>query len=120
LSTNAVNPLRGEIWLVNFNPTVGAEIQKTRPAVVISSDGLGILPLRVVVPITEWKERYSPNLWHVKIMPDTNNGLSKPSAADALQLRGIDLQRLMKRVGRLKLEKLEEIAAAIAAVVEFE
>jgi mRNA interferase MazF len=53
-------------------------------------------------------------------MPDTNNGLSKPSAADALQLRGIDLQRLMKRVGRLKLEKLEEIAAAIAAVVEFE
>ena len=45
-------PKRGEIWLVNLDPTVGAEIQKTRPAIVISSDYIGKLPLKLVVPIT--------------------------------------------------------------------
>ena len=45
-------PKRGEIWLVNLNPTVGAEIHKTRPAIVISSDYIGKLPLKLVVPIT--------------------------------------------------------------------
>jgi mRNA interferase MazF len=45
-------PKRGEIWLVNLDPTVGAEIQKTRPAIVISSDCIGKLFLKLVVPIT--------------------------------------------------------------------
>ena len=44
------SPKRGEIWRVDFNPTKGAEIQKQRPAVVISSDALGKLPLKIVAP----------------------------------------------------------------------
>jgi mRNA-degrading endonuclease toxin of MazEF toxin-antitoxin module len=48
-------PKRGEVWLVQFNPSVGAEIQKVRPAVVLSVDGVGLLPLRIVVPVTDWK-----------------------------------------------------------------
>ncbi len=48
-------PRRGEIWLVDFQRSVGAEIQKIRPAVVMSVDAMGRLPLRVVVPVTEWK-----------------------------------------------------------------
>jgi mRNA interferase MazF len=51
-------PRRGEIWLVDFDPAVGAEIQKVRPAVVIGVDSIGRLPLRMVVPITDWKIRY--------------------------------------------------------------
>lgn len=43
------NPKRGEIWLVNLEPTIGAEIRKTRPAVVVSSDFIGKLPLKLVV-----------------------------------------------------------------------
>jgi len=39
-------PKRGEVWLVNLDPTVGAEIRKTRPAVVVSSDAVGILPVK--------------------------------------------------------------------------
>ena len=50
---------RGEIWLINLDPTVGAEIKKTRPAVVVSDDAIGVLPLKVIVPVTEWKERYA-------------------------------------------------------------
>jgi mRNA interferase MazF len=47
---------RGEVWLINLSPSLGAEIQKTRPAVIMNDDAIGILPLKVIVPITEWKE----------------------------------------------------------------
>lgn len=46
-------PMRGEIWLVDFDPAVGAEIGKVRPAVVVSLDTVGPLPLRLIVPITD-------------------------------------------------------------------
>ena len=48
-------PKRGKIWLVDFDPAVGAEIGKLRPALVISVDAIGRLPLRMIVPITDWK-----------------------------------------------------------------
>jgi mRNA interferase MazF len=50
---------RGEIWLVDFDPAVGGEIRKIRPAVVMSMDAIGRLPLRMVVPITDWKPQYA-------------------------------------------------------------
>jgi len=46
---------RGKIWLINLDPTIGAEIKKTRPAVIVNDDAIGSLPLKVIVPITEWK-----------------------------------------------------------------
>ncbi|MEK6739074.1 MAG: type II toxin-antitoxin system PemK/MazF family toxin, partial [Planctomycetota bacterium] len=61
---------RGEIWLVNLDPTIGAEIHKTRPVVVVSSDAIGALPIRLVVPITEWKEYFASNVWHVRLDAD--------------------------------------------------
>ena len=45
-----VLPLRSEIWLVNLNPTIGSEIRKTRPVVVISVDSIGKLPLKLIAP----------------------------------------------------------------------
>jgi mRNA interferase MazF len=47
-----VEPKRGEVWRVEFDPSRGAEIRKRRPAVVVSINAVGKLPLRVVVPIT--------------------------------------------------------------------
>ena len=44
--STAPTPSRGEVWLVDFDPAVGAEIQKVRPALVISLDSIGRLPLR--------------------------------------------------------------------------
>ncbi|MDT5121958.1 MAG: mRNA interferase MazF [Acidobacteriota bacterium] len=113
------SPKRGEIWLVNFDPTVGTEIKKTRPAVVISSDAVGRLPIKLVAPLTDWKNHYAPNIWHVRIDPDSVNGLAKPSAVDALQLRGLDQQRFIRRLGQISAETLEEITLAIAAVIEY-
>ncbi len=111
-------PQRGEVWLVNFDPTVGTEIRKIRPAVVISSDEIGILPIKLIAPITDWKDRYSRNLWHVKITPTTDNGLSKNSAVDTLQLRGVDTQRFIKKLGALTFEEIASIVIAVVTVIE--
>lgn len=50
---------QGEIWLINLDSTIGAEIHKTRPAVILNDNALGKLPLRVIAPLTDWKERYA-------------------------------------------------------------
>lgn len=77
---------RGDIWVVSLDPTVGAEIRKTRPVVVVSSDAIGVLPIRLVAPLTEWKDRFAQNIWHVKLEPDSDNGLTKTSAVDTLAI----------------------------------
>lgn len=108
---------KGEIWLINLDPTIGAEIRKTRPAVIISNDAIGVLPLRVIVPITEWKERYTIALWLVFIAPDAQNGLEKPSAADAFQIRSVSNERLMRRLGLLTDHQVDQIINAVQLVI---
>ena len=109
---------RGEIWLVNLDPTIGSEIRKTRPAVIVSSDLVGILPIKVIVPFTEWKDRYAQAPWMVKIDPDEHNGLSKPSAADTLQIRSVSQQRLVKKVGALSSIQIAKIVQAVMTVLQ--
>jgi mRNA interferase MazF len=104
---------------VNFDPTVGTEIRKARPAVVISSDSVGILPIKLVAPITDWKSPFARNVWHVRIDPNRANGLTKPSAVDVLKLRGMDTQRFVQRLGEVAAETMEGIVLAIGAVIEY-
>ena len=120
MSTNTPIPRRGEVWLVNFDPTLGVEIKKTRPAVVVSSNAIGQLPLKLIAPITDWKPYFNGNLWHVRINPDNTNGLVKVSAIDTLQLRGADMQRFIRKLGQVSEITMAEIAAAVAAVVEYQ
>lgn len=116
---NRPNPKRSEIWNVNLNPTVGAEIQKIRPVVVMSADGIAVLPLRLVAPITGWRNQFEGSFFHVKLEPDTANGLSKTSAVDTLQLRGLDTERFIKRLGIVSAVIMAEIATSIAMVIEY-
>lgn len=109
---------RGEVWLVNLDPTIGAEIKKTRPAVIISSDLVGVLPLKIIVPFTDWKERYESATWMVRIDPDENNGFSKPSASDGLQVRSVSQQRLVKRLGMLTSIQVAQIVQAVVNVLQ--
>lgn len=106
-------PRRGEIWQVQFNPTRGDEIQKTRPAVVISADGLVGLRLRLVVPITGWKSAFANIAWLVQITPTSQNGLTKVSAANPLQTRSVSLERFTDKVGVMEETTLEEIVLAL-------
>jgi len=109
--------LRGEVWLINLHPTVGAEIRKTRPAVIVSADAIGILPLRVVVPLTEWRERYEVAPWLVRVEPDEDNNLDKASAADAFQIRSVSQTRFISRMGKVTTADLEAIVRAVQVVV---
>lgn len=115
--TKAPAPKRGEVWDVNFDPTEGAEIQKTRPAVVISEDAIGRLPLRIVVPVTDWKVDYSGLCWFVQIAPTKANGLTKESGADAFQVKSVAVTRFRRKRGVLSAAQLDDIAAAIAICV---
>lgn len=119
LSPHNVVPRRGEIWLINLDPTVGSEIKKTRPAVVINSDSLGRLPIRLVAPITEWKLHFEANIWHVQLHPNPINGLTKLSAIDTLQLRDVDIQRFVRKLGILSALSLDEINVAVASIIEY-
>jgi mRNA interferase MazF len=119
LSSPEASPRRGEVWLVNFDPTIGTEIRKTRPAVVVSSEAVGCLPIKLVAPVTDWKEYFTPNIWHVRIDPDPTNGFTKVSAVDTLQLRGMDHRRFVRKLGQVSPTTMEEIVLAIAAIVEY-
>ncbi|MBN2330094.1 MAG: type II toxin-antitoxin system PemK/MazF family toxin [Candidatus Omnitrophica bacterium] len=118
-STTKASPVRGEIWDVDLDPTKGAEIKKVRPVVVVSSDALRSLPLRLVAPITGWRDQFKGKFSHVLLKSQERNGLHKDSAVDALQLRGVALERFKKKRGSVSADEMEEIACAIAAVIEY-
>jgi mRNA interferase MazF len=111
---------RGEIWLINLDPTIGAEIKKTRPAVIVNDDAIGILPLKVIVPITEWKSHYAIAPWMVRLEPDAENSLDKLSVADAFQVRSVAQERFVRRLGKLSDRAMQEITRALAIVLSIE
>ena len=61
--------LRGQIWLYNANPTLGDELSKIRPAIIVNNDEIGTLRLKVIVPITGWNEAFTEVPWIVCISP---------------------------------------------------
>ncbi len=117
MTTKKILPKKGEIWLVNLEPTLGVEIKKIRPVVVINSDAIGKLPLKLIAPITDWKNYFSQNPWHVKIIPNSTNKLTKTSAIDTLQLRGVDLQRFIKKIGFISTEEMQKITISIMIII---
>jgi mRNA interferase MazF len=117
---NEVGPARGEVWWVDLDPTRGSETSKTRPAVVVSTDAVATLPVRLVVPLTEWKQKHAAAVWRLPVAPTPANGLTKESAADALQVRCVSTDRFKHRMGRLESDILAELSAAIALLVEYE
>jgi len=109
---------QSEIWLIDLDPTKGAEIQKKRPAIIVNDDRLGKLPLKIIVPITDWKDRYDIAPWMVKVEPNAYNGLSKTSAADCFQIRSLSQERLIKKLGYIDTPTLNEIKDAISKVLD--
>jgi len=112
--------LRGEIWLVNLDPAIGDEIKKTRPAVIVNSDAVGILALRVIAPITAWQDKFAGCEWLVRIDRDKNNGLEKASTVDTFQVRAISVRRLVRRIGSLMPNDMNRVAEGLKAVLELD
>ncbi len=111
---------QGEIWLINLDPTIGAEIKKTRPDIIVNDNSLGKLPLKVIVPVTDWKDRYEVAPWIVKIEPNSKNGLSKKSSADCFQVRSVSEERFVRRLGTISDAVFDEIKFGLAKVFSIE
>jgi mRNA interferase MazF len=106
-------PRRGEIYLVVFDPTVGHEIQKTRPALVIQNDVSNRWsPITIVAAISS---RYGdpPHPREVVVDPGRKTGLTQPSAVILNQIRSIDRQRLVKRLGVLDSATMRQVDDAL-------
>ncbi|WAM33806.1 type II toxin-antitoxin system PemK/MazF family toxin [Caldicellulosiruptor morganii] len=106
-----MNAKRGEIWLVDLNPTRGHEQSGVRPAVIISVDEFNscAAELVVVVPITS-KNKNIP--LHVEIQPE-NSGLAEVSFAKPEDIRSISKERLVKKIGQLPEVKMKELEEKI-------
>lgn len=105
---------QSEIWLINLDPTIGAEIKKTRPAIIVNDDYLGKLPLKIIVPLTDWQSHYGVAPWMVKIEPDKINKLSKVSSADCFQVRSLSQERFIKKIGSITNLQLTKIQTGLA------
>ena len=110
-------PRRGEVWFVDLNPIKGAEIGKVRTAVVMSCDGLGRLPLHIIVPVTEWRPDFAAFPWFEKLTPTRTNGLTKESGADALQIRSVARDRFVRKIGVIPNAMLQEICLRVALCI---
>lgn len=107
---------QGEIWFIDLDPTQGAEINKKRLGVIVNDNTLGKLPLKIVVPLTGWNERYGIAPWMIKINPDKINNLHKTSAADCFQVRSISQKRFERKIGIIDNETLDKIKIGLAKV----
>jgi mRNA interferase MazF len=109
----ASHPKRGEIYLTALDPSVGREIQKTRPALVIQNDVSNRLSeVTIVAPITS-TVRFPLNPVHVLLAADRITGLSVTSVALFNQIRAVDRIRLVKRLGQIDDATMEQVDEAI-------
>lgn len=99
---------------------VGVELQRDRPAVVISSSSFDEHDIRIVVPLSSWRNEFTGSLNKVVIQPDEQNGLDAVSAADFLQVRSISTQRFLRRIGELDAVLVDEIVAGIVIAIEYQ
>lgn len=99
---------QGEIWIASFDPSVGSEIQKKRPCVVVNDDRIGRFGIKIVVPITEWKNDYADFPWIIKIPFDNDTGLTKDSGIECFQIKSFSEDRFLKKIGSIPNTLLEE------------
>ncbi|HME22486.1 MAG TPA: type II toxin-antitoxin system PemK/MazF family toxin [Acetobacteraceae bacterium] len=100
-------PQRGEVWLVAFDPSLGGEPRKTRPAVVLSNDIANAVLNRVqIVPISSRVDQLYPAEAYI-----TLNGRQRKAMADQITTAGT--QRLRRRMGRLIRDDVDAVARAV-------
>ena len=106
-------PRRGEIFLTALDPTLGQEIRKTRPALIVQNDISNRTSLvTTLAPITS-TVRFPLNPVHVLLAAGPETGLAVTSVALFNQLRAVDRMRLVKRLGQVDEETLALVDEAI-------
>lgn len=105
-------PRRGEVYLVSFDPTLGAEIRKTRPALILQNDVANrFSPITIAAALTSQVE---PDLYPTEVLVKApEGGLQVDSVVLLNHIRSIDRRRLIRRVGRLSRETMRSVDRAL-------
>ena len=105
-------PRRGEIYLVNFDPTVGAEIRKTRPALILQNDIANRhSPITIVAAVTA---KFDETLYPTEVFVQApEGGLTVDSVVLLNQIRSIDKGRLVRRLGAVVASTMEKVARSL-------
>ena len=108
----------GSIWLVNFDPSVGTEIRKTRPAVIISGTAFNQRSKVTVLPITSAvpNEHLRPIV--LPLIPSTINNLTTNSFIVCVAPMTFNKRRLVRCLGQLELQQIQEIQQILARYLE--
>ena len=111
---------RGEIWRINLDPTIGSETKKSRPCVIVSRDAVGILPLKIIVPLTGWQEKFEKAKWLIPIAASSHSGLRKKSAADTFQVRSLSEVRFIEKIGNLTEKEMKDIELGLVLSLDLD
>lgn len=107
-----VAPKRGQVYLVSFDPTIGSEIKKTRPALVLQNDTANrYSPITIVAAITS---KIDEKLYPTEVpIPRGEGGLTADSVVLSNQIRSIDRRRLVKKLGSVKADTMGRVERAM-------
>jgi mRNA interferase MazF len=106
-------PKRGEIYLTTLDPTIGHEIKKTRPALVVQNDVSNqFSAITMIAPITS-SVRLPLSPLHVLLPADASTGLNMPSVAMFNQIRAVDRSRLIRKLGAVNAALLQQVEEAL-------
>jgi mRNA interferase MazF len=83
----------------------------------MSVNAIGRLPLRLVVPVTDWKPAFTALPWFVEIRATSSTGLAKDSGADAFQIKSVLIARFARKLGMVTAAQLDAIASAVLLCV---
>lgn len=105
---------------MNLDPTLGDEIKKKRPVVILNAGHKKNLKLAIVVPITRWNPLWDNNPFFINLEPNLMNGLKKRSVADCFQIRAISHNRFSEKIGEISVDEIGMIKKAIALILDIE
>ena len=111
----------GSIWLVNFEPSIGTEIKKIRPALIISASDFNQIRRKItLLPITSQVIK-TPQLAPVvvKLKATQSNGLDRDSTIIAIEPNTFDKRRLIKYLGQIEVETLIEVKQKLQIYLDF-
>jgi len=110
----------GEIYWVNLDPTIGDEIKKRRPVVVVNGGHHKYLKLAISVPVTTLSPYWDGNPFFVSLEPTSDNGLQKNSAVDCFQIKAISHDRFVEKRGTITNHEIDLIKTSIALILDIE
>ena len=110
----------GDIYWVNLDPTVGDEIRKKRPVVVLNAGHRKHLKLAIVAPVTGWNPHWDKNPFFVCLEPNATNRLQKKSMVDCFQIRAISHKRFLERIGDISQDETILIKKSIALILDID